>query len=514
MDTFSECAQVGVRVTRRGVEKTRAIVKVVSEFGGCDIGVHNNTLKNGLRGLLERVLKYRGPDGRLHDLPEPKPAALDLLEAFSRRYQREARCATPLTDQEFLAGYEGRRRAIYEDAVASLLSSPVTPRDAAVGPSFVKAEKINFEAKGDPAPRVIQPRSPRYNVEVGKYLRRIEHDVYQNIARVYGGPTVMKGFTPFGTGCQLKAMWDEFLQPVAVGLDASRFDQHVRPGVLRWEHSVYLKHFGGGCRRKLKRLLSWQVRNKGTMRCSDGVAKYEVDGARMSGDMNTALGNCLIMCAIVWCLLAKLGIKARLANNGDDCMVIMEGRDLARFTAAVDEFFLDFGFRVKTEPAVRIFEHIEFCQAHPVKVEGGYLMVRNVDIAIAKDLCATNPAYGHGKGFRKWVGAVGQCGLAIAGGVPIYQEFYAMLARSGLQSAVSNDVGLQGSGFFRMAKGMQRGYAEVPEDTRVSFWEAFGIPPSQQEALEHRLREVELLVPDAPGKLLIPDCAITGYRLI
>lgn len=497
----------------RGVAKTRAIVKVVSEFGGCDIGVHNNTIVNGLRGLLERVLKYRGPDGELSELPQPKPAALDQLAAFSRRYQEEVRIATPLTDQEFLSGYEGRRRTIYENAVASLLSSPIVPSDAAVGPSFVKAEKINFEAKGDPAPRVIQPRNPRYNVEVGKYLRRIEHDVYQNIARVYGGPTVMKGFTPLGTGNQLRAMWDEFSQPVAIGLDASRFDQHVRPQVLSWEHTVYLMHFIGGSRRKLKRLLAWQIKNKGTLRCSDGFAKYVVNGARMSGDMNTALGNCLIMCAIIWCLLAKLGIKARLANNGDDCVVVMEKRDQARFGAAVNSHFIDFGFRVKTETPVSVFEQIEFCQAHPVKVEEGYLMVRNIGIAIAKDLCATNPAYGHGNGFRKWVGAVGQCGLSIAGGIPVYQEFYSMLERSGLASDVRMDVSLQASGFFRMAQGMRRGHAEVQDDTRVSFWEAFGIPPSQQVAIEERLREISLLVPDTPGKIFIPSSAITGYSL-
>jgi hypothetical protein len=52
--------------------------------------------------------------------------------------------------------------------------------------------------------------------------------------------------------------------------------------------------------KELAELLKWQLQNKGFARTIDGLIKYSVEGCRMSGDMNTALGNCTIMCALVY----------------------------------------------------------------------------------------------------------------------------------------------------------------------------------------------------------------------
>jgi hypothetical protein len=498
-DCAGECAAVGVRITHWGGAKVRRLVKIAAPFGGNLFAVHNNTLRNGLRGLLERVLKYREADGQLSDLPRPRPVALGAMDAFFAAYSGTVRCATPLSDPEFLQGYTGRRRTIYEQAVESLRSSPFVPRDAEVGPAFVKAEKINFGAKPDPSPRIIQPRNPRYNVEVGRYLRRIEHDVYQNIASLYGGPTVMKGYTPYGVASNLREMWDEFADPVAIGLDATRFDMHVRRELLEFEHSVYALHFYRGHRKRLRRLLKLQLRNVGQLRCSDGVAKYVVDGGRMSGDMNTALGNCLIMCAIIYTYgVAGLGLRLRLANNGDDCVVVMNRCDLARFCQHLERCFWWYGIRLKVEEPVYRFEQIEFCQTRPVKTTNGWLMCRDPHVALAKDLVATNPEYCCGNGFRKWAGAVGQCGLAIAGGLPIFDSFYSKLASIGIESRVATDTAMD-SGFLRMARGMRRGHMRVEDEVRVSFFLAFGINPSQQMAIEEAIDQWEIHVPETPG---------------
>lgn len=66
---------------------------------------------------------------------------------------------------------------------------------------------------------------------------------------------------------------------------------------LKWEHSIYNAMFRSD---ELAELLGWQLTNKGFARTTDGLIKYEVKGCRMSGDMNTALGNCMIMCALVY----------------------------------------------------------------------------------------------------------------------------------------------------------------------------------------------------------------------
>jgi hypothetical protein len=103
----------------------RRLVKIAAPFGGNLFAVHNNTLRNGLRGLLERVLKYREADGQLSDLPRPRPVALGAMDAFFAAYSGTVRCATPLSDPEFLQGYTGRRRTIYEQAVESCGQVPL-----------------------------------------------------------------------------------------------------------------------------------------------------------------------------------------------------------------------------------------------------------------------------------------------------------------------------------------------------------------------------------------------------
>jgi hypothetical protein len=108
----------------------------------------------------------------------------------------------------------------YDPATNSLLVSGYgdVADDFGVKKAFVKAEKINFTAKPDPAPRVIQPRDPRYNVEVGVYLRPLEHSIYRAIAEVYGGPTVMKGYSAEGVAQQMRGMWKSSAVPSRLGL--------------------------------------------------------------------------------------------------------------------------------------------------------------------------------------------------------------------------------------------------------------------------------------------------------
>lgn len=395
----------------------------------------------------------------------------------------------PTSAAAFLAGYRGDRRfKVYSDAVKSLETVPVGQQDALLT-TFVKCEKINFSAKEDPAPRVIQPRTPRYNVEVGCFLRHLEKKVYRALGELFGGPTVMKGYNAHESARELRAMWESFDDPVAIGLDASRFDQHCGVEALQWEHSVYEACFVGSDKKRLRELLSWQLKNRGIARTSDGVVRYEVDGCRMSGDMNTALGNCLIMCALVYKLVRGLNIRVRLANNGDDCVVFMERKHTELFNQAVAPFFLDHGYTMKVEDAVDVFEEIEFCQTHPIWVGPNpedWLMCRNALVAMAKDSVSVLPLT-QGKLAQAWCTAIGECGMSLSGGVPIFQEFYTALLRAGGGQRMGHHPALE-SGFARLASGMHRRYCEVSDETRVSFWKAFRILPSEQMVLEDALR--------------------------
>lgn len=495
VDSFAVASSCGLTIKYRGVMKARLHPVFPGVSGMLRYGIHNNSLNNGCRALVERV--FRSPDsgGKL----QPPPPCTANVTSRLRRFQQLVQCPIgvhrPIAKEQFLDYYSGRRRLCYERAVRSLEEQPITTADFGVKKAFVKAEKINFSAKPDPAPRVIQPRDPRYNVEVGVYLRPLEHHVYRAIAEVFGGPTVMKGYNAEGVAGHMRSMWEEFADPVGVGLDASRFDQHVRPEMLKWEHGIYTASFSEG-RDRLAWLLSAQLRNKGFLQATDGRIKYVVDGSRMSGDMNTALGNCLIMCALVFTLASERGIRVRLANNGDDCMVICERRQLHDLTRGLKEWFLEFGFNMKMETPIDRFERIEFCQAHPVFDGNRWIMVRNYNITMSKDACCVVKDYGWGRSAAAWMGAVGECGLSMSGGIPVLQAYYQAFKRSGLSGSEISVVSETGMAY--LSKGLTREEREPTMAARCSFFNAFGLLPSAQEALEYRMAGVWVPIPNSP----------------
>lgn len=453
-----------------------------------DFGVHNSSIANLSRGLLERVYYVKSKDGHV-PAPQPREGIFkERLSYFKKYILRFVKRSTPMSRQDFPKLYRGRRRTIYENAEISLRIKAISREDSYLK-TFVKAEKINFTSKKDPVPRVIQPRDPRYNVEVGRYLKPLEPKIYKAVASIFNDDTIFKGMNSAKSGFCMRRKWEKYANPVAIGLDASRFDQHVSVQALQWEHSVYLGAFAPNTN-ELAKLLSWQVENVGRGYCSDGSLKYSVSGCRMSGDMNTALGNCLIMCALVHSYCFSRGVqKYSLANNGDDCVVIMDRSDLVQFQTGLVEWFLEMGFSMKVEAPVFVFEQIEFCQTHPIHVTNpdgtsGYIMVRNLAVALAKDCISIKPFDGE-RTFRSQLSAVGDCGIALTGGVPICQEFYRGLLRGGLGIRYRKHQEDSMVGREMLRAGMSRTYQDVISPiTRFSFWQAFGIIPDMQIQIE------------------------------
>lgn len=434
---------------------------------------------NITRALEERVFHVEGPAG-LTPPPVPAPGAYSRLSDFRSQLLKRIGGSTPVTRDQFVDMYRGRRRTIYSSAAQSLLTRPVELKDAYLS-AFVKAEKLNLSAKADPCPRVIQPRHPRYNVEVGKYLKHLEHRVYDAIAAIFGHPVVMKGYNANEVGRELADAWGAFWEPVGIGLDASRFDQHVSEAALKWEHSVYVGTQSGTNKDELRRLLRMQIVNKGFARCGGAVVKYKVRGSRMSGDMNTALGNCLIMTALVHRYCAEKNLKVRLLNNGDDCMLIMERSDLYKMDG-LPAWFLEMGFTMKVEEPVYELEQCVFCQTQPVLVQGEYRMVRDPRVSLAKDACSFLPIQGE-KAARRYLGTLGDCGLALNSGVPVQQAYFQglRLASGGLRMG---ECPAMESGMAQLATRMKIHEGTIDADSRVSYWKAFGITPDHQLALE------------------------------
>lgn len=471
-----------VVIGSQSVGKQR-VVRSLTQYGsGAVYGVHNSSCRNLMRGVAERVL-YVQSGGELQPPRKPDGVGFKRLASVRSRLLEHLSPTTVVPREDYSSLYNGRKRAVYQRAYESLLSRAISRKDAYVS-TFVKAEKINFSAKGDPAPRVIQPRSPRYNLEVGRYLKLFESELVHGFERMNGYNVVLKGLNADQVASQLRSNWDAFIDPVAIGLDASRFDQHVSREALEFEHSVYNDVFRS---RELRDLLRWQLFNKGFGRIGDTCVKYSVEGCRMSGDINTGMGNCLIMSLCVLGYFEHVGLTARLSNNGDDCVVFLSRRDLHKMDK-IDAWFSSLGFKLTQEPVVDVFERIEFCQSQPVLVGGQWRMVRNPWTAMSKD-CVSLLSWDTEKAFNAWRNAIGTCGLELTRGVPVWEEFYRSI-HCGVESGGAQEL-VYDSGLGYMARGVRS--AVVDEASRYSFWLAFGIDPDLQRSMESSFPGVQWL---------------------
>ncbi len=476
----------------RGAPKERFLGRVSGISPTVELRGFRNSIQTLERAVKERVF-YVKNDGAFVEPPQPLPGAFaHRLEQVDGLLERHLPKATPLTKRGFVETFRGHKRKVYERAVESLNTEPFSPDDAKVK-VFVKFEKTDFTRKADPVPRVISPRDPRYNVQVGRFLRPVEERIFHSLGALFeGNRTVFKGMNAVDSASAMLTLWGSFRNPVAVGLDASRFDQHVSLDALRWEHSQYLRCFPRlKWRRKLASLLRLQETNLCTGVCKDGRLEYKKVGGRMSGDMNTSLGNCVLMCSMIKQYSLDRGVRTLLANNGDDCVVFMEACDLGKFSAGLNDWFLEMGFNMTVEEPVYEFERIEFCQTQPVRYGGPteYVMVRHPKWAIAKDTVSVH-GFRHAREFRQWLGSVGVGGLAMTGGIPVFQDFY--------QKYVDTSRGLlskrheQSWGVRSLARGCSFVYREPLPETRYSFWRAFGITPDEQVVLEEFYRSVDL----------------------
>jgi hypothetical protein len=197
----------------------------------------------------------------------------------------------------------------------------------------------------------------------------------------------------------------------------------------------------------------------------------------MSGDMNTGLGNCLLMCAMIWSYFRNR-CKIELINNGDDCVVFLEAADL-HHTQDIPAWFTDMGYTMKIEPPVYELEHVEFCQTRPVFDGNAYRMVRDPKVCLTKDLISVKNLSTR-SAWRYQCQAIADCGMAAYGDMPVFCAFYRMLDTQYKYRANTHLT----TGFEFLANGLDYSNREVTDESRYSFWKAFGISPDMQADLE------------------------------
>jgi hypothetical protein len=448
-------------------------------------GVHDASLSNVTRGVVERIFTVDYGEGSRAPIPQPDKGFRECTSTSWRYLLKNVPRVSKFTREQFLATYDDARlRRRYEAACESLRVTPVTRSDSNVK-TFLKAEKINLSAKPDPAPRIISPRDPRYNYALGLYIKPIEGALYKVLNRMCGGTTVMKGLNALQVGAAIEQAWGKFSQPVAVAFDAKRFDQHTRPAALSYEHRVYKLCYDGHQRHELADLLSWQLKSKCRAYLPDGVVKFNTN-IRCSGDMNTGLGTCVIACSLVNDFCVKYGLKYRLINNGDDCVLIIEKQQLGIVVDNLHGHMKKAGYWFVVEEPVYQMEKIDFCQARPVKTDRGWIMVRNFPTSLAKDCVSLLPLTTP-EAWRKWASDVGRCGMALTAGVPVLYMWYSALTRSGGGSFGAHPWSSR-TGASYLARGLATDDVVITDEARISFWEAFGWPPGYQRLVEDQLR--------------------------
>ncbi|APG76602.1 hypothetical protein 2 [Wenzhou tombus-like virus 6] len=351
------------------------------------------------------------------------------------------------------------------------------------------------------APRLICPRTKRYNVILGTRLKFNEKRIMRAIDSVFGSPTVLSSYDSFAQGRIIARKWAMFNNPVAIGVDASRFDQHVSVQALQWEHSIYNAIFHDP---ELREALSHQLKNNISLFVEDKMIRFKVDGHRMSGDINTSMGNKLIMCGLMHHYFKTLGVRAELCNNGDDCVIICENKDKHLFDN-IYEHFLQFGFNMVTEPVVECLEKLEFCQSRPICVNGAWRMVRRPD-SIAKD-SHTLLSMLNAEDVKSFMSATAQCGLVLNSGVPILEAFYRCLYRSSGYKKVTEEYikAVIGYGNEEKLQG-RRNPVSIPvtDSTRMSYWESFGVDPKTQQIIERYYDDLTVSTQLQPVKLTTP----------
>lgn len=472
-------------LSRSGVLKTRKAFAVLSDSVQNNIFFYNNSVSVALRALTERLYYVKSKDGFV---PCPKPtASFSTLSYILKRLRRHMPAMPPVwTAQEFVESYTGSKRKRYEAALANLERRGLRRSDGYLK-TFIKAELYDGTNKKNPCPRIIQPRTPEYNIAVGVYLRPMEKLVYKAIDRLFGHHVVLKCDNMWKRAETITHYWSQFSKPVFVGLDASRFDQHTSSEALEFEHSFYEKMHRDPL---FSELLRWQRDQVGFANMCDGSIKYTVDGCRASGDMNTALGNVLLMCTITYNYLSSLPCKWRFINDGDDCGIFVEQEDL-HYLDGIPAHHLAYGYEMEVEPPAYEIESVEFCQCRPVQLNAeNWMMVRNIHKAMRHDwISVTTQDWAT---MNEVMVATARCGLSLYADVPVLSDMYLAMSKFQVrENIVEKIMANEHSGLgrtWRLFSSEQRRFPVDETIARVSLWKAFGLLPDEQIALEEHFR--------------------------
>lgn len=430
------------------------------------------------------------------DIPQwrPDPVIEKICQVASSKLSRQIEPEYNFERlQQDLAKFPAKKRERYTEA----LKAPYDRKSARVT-GFPKTEFVPL--KPEDKPRMIQFRGPGYLAHLLPAMKPLEHAFYHGryLFNRYQKITCAKGLDHVGRMRLIEKMVSDLENPVYVGLDGSAFDAHVGVGALKLEWRFYDQVWrkAGYSREtiyKMKKMGRQQLRNKCFAMTDDGHVRYVVEGNRMSGDLNTGLGNSVLQSIYITYVMQRLGIPERhwrMLVDGDDSILLISGRYRA-LADQVAEMFKEVSQEVKVEGpydiSLETLEVVDFCQSRPVRLaDGSWRLVRN-PFKVYNGYCRQTIWLRSREELCRYYATISPPEMIFARGVPVLQALFAALH---LISGDSKPVeSVSNKWFYRncMRLDTRLPVQEINAASRMSFSKAFGISELDQLIMEQEL---------------------------
>lgn len=373
----------------------------------------------------------------------------------------------PTTKQEVVNAYVGHKKHVYTHALANLRQGLQLNRWTRIS-MFIKSDKYSrgsLESSDPKTPRAIQFRSPEFNLLEACKLKPYEHLLYKTLKSPIGLRVVAKGLNNVERATNIVEASAKFSHPVYILLDHSKFDSCVRVAHLKWTH----KQYGRTIRNRfLRYLLSKTLRNRGR---SKGGVRYTVEGGRMSGDFDTALGNTMINFMVLTSGVRK--IRHHLLIDGDDSVLIMEAEDWDMLgEEKMKTHCALMGFKTKVE-ITRDLWQVEFCRSKLIPADPPRFA--RDPVRALSNYSVTLKDYS-GEARLRYLAGIGQGEMAASAGVPILQAYALSLSRAHTNPMYIEELAV--------AYGPPGEPLTISPEVRVWFQEQWGIAPDQQQRIE------------------------------
>lgn len=463
------------------------------------LGCFGNSSKNMTCAIWGRVLSKEVNGGRVPLLKTQPPVGhgRDLNDKYFKEIAKGVPSTTPKTPGEFAELYRGRKRTEYRKAAEHLSHHTLSRRDAVIK-LFLKYEKDVRSLKPSRIPRVILPPKPTYTVATGRFVHQMEKLIYRMVDEMFGFPVVSKGLNYRQVAKVIVEHWRQFARPCAMDCDVSKMDQSITKEILEAIFDLLAK-IAGVDEAYLRQILQWTAETRVKGRADDGTFEYIQEGTLSSGMCYTSLVGVLVVTGAIYLFWKRTNIKVRVVDAGDDFTLFFESADLPVVQAELVPEFARLGLTLEVGKPVYEVEQVEFCQCHPIKVGGDYMMVRNTRSAAAKDSASLRRRDTPMAAYA-WLKACGKAGMASQGGTPIATARYRMMLRSAeaikggmclrrrqevrFEKAVKA-VEIEGS-YAHFGAGLDLSKQVIDDDARYTFYLAFGMPPHLQRAVDRK----------------------------